>query len=83
MKAGKYNIKELFSNKNIEAVVVPEIQRDYVWGTEQVEGLLKSIFEDYCIFEKTNEKINITIKEDRFLEKTLTEYYKTIKHSHP
>ena len=81
MKAGKYNIKELFSNKNIEAVVVPEIQRDYVWGTEQVEGLLKSIFEDYCIFEKTNEKINITIKEDRFLEKTLTEYYKTIKYN--
>lgn len=81
MKAGKYNIKELFSNKNIEAVVVPEIQRDYVWGAEQVEGLLKSIFEDYCIFEKTNEQINITINEDRSLEKTLTEYYKTIKYN--
>ena len=81
MKAGKYNIKELFSNKNIEAVVVPEIQRDYLWGAEQVEGLLKSIFEDYCIFEKTNEQINITINEDRSLEKTLTEYYKTIKYN--
>lgn len=81
MKAGKYNIKELFSNKNIEAVVVPEIQRDYVWGTEQVEGLLRSIFEDYSIFEKTNEQVNITIKEDKSLEKTLTEYYKTIKYN--
>lgn len=81
MKAGKYNIKELFSNKNIEAVVVPEIQRDYVWGTDQVQGLLKSIFDDYSIFEKTNEQVNITIEEDRSLEKTLTEYYKTIKYN--
>lgn len=81
MKAGKYNIKELFSNKNIEAVIIPEIQRDYVWGTEQVQGLLQSIFDDYSTFKKSNSQIEITVKNDASLEKTLSDYYKTIKYN--
>ena len=31
MKSGKYTLRELFLNKNIEQIIVPEIQRDYVW----------------------------------------------------
>lgn len=81
MKAGKYNIKDLFSNKNIEAVIIPEIQRDYVWETEQVEGLLQSIFDDFSNFELTKDQINIAIKDDKSLEKTLRDYYKTIKYN--
>lgn len=81
MKAGKYTIKELFSNKNIESVIIPEIQRDYVWGTEQVEGLLQSIFDDFLNFEETKDQINIIINEDKSLEKTLSDYYKTIKYN--
>ncbi|WP_262152217.1 DUF262 domain-containing protein [Chryseobacterium foetidum] len=81
MKAGKYNIKELFSNKNIESVIIPEIQRDYVWGTDQVNGLLQSIFDDFLNFLETKAQINITINDDKSLEKTLSEYYKTIKYN--
>lgn len=81
MKAGKYNIKELFSNKNIESVIIPEIQRDYVWGAEQVEGLLQSIFDGFSNFELTKDKINITIEDDKSLEKTLSDYYKTMKYN--
>ena len=40
MKPGKYTIKELFVNRELEQIVIPEIQRDYVWKKEQVEGLM-------------------------------------------
>ena len=52
MKAGKYSIKELFINRYVEQVVIPEIQRDYVWGKREVEGLLNSVLEDYEKFKK-------------------------------
>ena len=47
MKAGKYSIKELFTNRHINQIIIPEIQRDYVWSSEQVIGLLGSITEAY------------------------------------
>lgn len=52
MKAGKYSIKELFNNRYVEQIVIPEIQRDYVWGKTQVEGLLSSIYENFEAFKK-------------------------------
>lgn len=79
MKAGKYSIKELFSNKNIESIIVPEIQRDYVWGKNQVEGLLNSIYDDFKNFEESNNQITVNLIEDRSFEKTILEYYKSIK----
>lgn len=79
MKAGKYSIKELFSNKNIESIIVPEIQRDYVWGEEQVEGLLFSIYDDFKSFEGSNNLITVNFIEDKSFEKTILEYYKSIK----
>ena len=81
MKAGKYNIKELFTNKNIEAIIVPEIQRDYVWTQTQVEGLLKSIIDDYSIFENNKNELIVTIDSDKSFEKTLLDYYNSIKYS--
>ena len=51
MKAGKYTLKEFFFNRNIQQVVIPEIQRDYVWGKDQVTGLLDSILDDYEKFK--------------------------------
>ncbi|MFT6906651.1 MAG: hypothetical protein ACJAS1_003319 [Oleiphilaceae bacterium] len=47
MKAGKYTYKELFVNRYVSQLVVPEIQRDYVWQQEQLFGLLDSIFDDF------------------------------------
>jgi len=50
MKAGKYSIRELFVNNYIDQIIIPEIQRDYVWGHEQVIGLLETILEDYLAY---------------------------------
>lgn len=47
MKAGKYNVQDLFVNRYVGQIIIPEIQRDYVWQPDQVEGLLGSIFSDY------------------------------------
>jgi len=47
MKAGKYCFKELFVNRYVQRIIVPEIQRDYVWGKTQVNGLLNSLLNDY------------------------------------
>jgi hypothetical protein len=58
MKAGKYSIKELFNNRDIEHIVIPEIQRDYVWSEKQVEGLLNSIAEDFNNFSSATVPID-------------------------
>ena len=46
MRTGRYNIKTLLTETEIEQIVVPELQRDYVWEEQNVEGLLTSIYEN-------------------------------------
>ena len=43
MKAGKYTLHELFANSAVEQLIVPEIQRDYVWKSPQVLPFLASL----------------------------------------
>jgi uncharacterized protein with ParB-like and HNH nuclease domain len=46
MNAGKYKLGEFLKNHNLEQIIVPEIQRDYVWKAENVNKLLTSILEN-------------------------------------
>ena len=39
--------KDFFVNRYLEQIIIPEIQRDYVWGEEQAAGLLNSINDDF------------------------------------
>ena len=75
MKAGKYSIKELFCNRDIEQIVIPEIQRDYVWGEKEVEGLLNSIMEDFNNFKCIGETI-VQPNIDFEIKKAFEEFYK-------
>lgn len=47
MKSGRYTIHDLFCEGDIGYFCIPEIQRDYVWGEDQVlpfvQGIVKSI----------------------------------------
>lgn len=36
MKTGRYNIKQLLTNPEVEQIIIPEIQRDYVWKKQNV-----------------------------------------------
>ena len=43
MKTGRYSLAQLIGSDNIDQVVIPEMQRDYVWKAENVNALLRSI----------------------------------------
>ena len=58
MKAGKYTIKDFFVNRYLKQVIVPEIQRDYVWQEEQLVGFLNSLLADFFKFAKY-ESVNL------------------------
>lgn len=74
MKAGKYSVKELFVNRYVQQIIIPEIQRDYVWGKEQVIGLLNSIKKDFESFKTVQvPKIETT---DNDLEIAFETFYK-------
>ena len=47
MKTGRYSFSQLLNSPEIEQIIVPEIQRDYVWTVKNIEGLLNSIFSKY------------------------------------
>lgn len=47
MNHGIYSLKKLLTDHSLEQIVIPEIQRDYVWTVENVKGLLISIEKDY------------------------------------
>lgn len=74
MKVGKYSVKDLFVNRYVQQIVVPEIQRDYVWKSEQVLGLLNSIKMDYDKYKTVS--IPKVETSDRELQKAFEEFYK-------
>lgn len=84
MKAGKYTIKELFVNRYLDQLVIPEIQRDYVWGPEQVIGLLNSVFADFTEFlvgKPPALKIDESDIQDLLLKNDWEDFYKKRKYS--
>jgi len=78
MKAGKYTIKELFLNNNIEQIIIPEIQRDYVWEKEQILSLLESIYHDYSDFKKSSPTI---ASDDQTINDMFKQFYRKQKYS--
>lgn len=79
MKTGKYNIRDLFNNRYIEQIIIPEIQRDYVWGEEQVNGLLTSILKDFKKFNSSELALPETMEEE--LKADFLDYYRGKVHA--
>lgn len=46
MNTGKYTLKEFLTNHNLDQIIIPEIQRDYVWQNENVVNFLQSILDN-------------------------------------
>lgn len=78
MKAGKYKIKELLVNREVEQIVIPEIQRDYVWGEEQVIGLLNSLYSDFLNY---NDAVVEVSADNSEIENLFKQFYKQQKYS--
>ena len=47
MNTGRYTLSELLFSSEIERIIIPELQRDYVWGTHNVRGLMMSVLENF------------------------------------
>ncbi len=58
MKTGRYSLAQLLDNDSIDQIIIPEMQRDYVWTTLNVERLLLSIGHNFDA--KRAEKLDIT-----------------------
>jgi uncharacterized protein with ParB-like and HNH nuclease domain len=46
MNRGKYNLKEFLAHRDLDQIIIPEIQRDYVWQKDNVKKFLESILEN-------------------------------------
>lgn len=72
MKTGRYNLRDLLTHNEIEQIIVPEIQRDYVWKEDNVIKLLNSIKNNYE--KKGRETIAITLAEKPIAEEGILKY---------
>lgn len=74
MKTGRYSVGNLLTSTDIEQIIIPEIQRDYVWKKKNVEGLLKSIL------DKFNKRINLELEiknsEGAYIEDSISKHLK-------
>lgn len=82
MKTGRYSLKELLTHNEIEQIIIPEIQRDYVWEKSNVAKLIDDIIKNYE--KKKNQqleiKINGIIENNISVNQFLTKEYERLKY---
>jgi uncharacterized protein with ParB-like and HNH nuclease domain len=82
MKTGRYSLRELLTHNEIEQIIIPEIQRDYVWEISNVAKLIDDINKNYE--KKKNHqleiKINGIIEENDSVNQFLTKEYERLKY---
>ncbi len=84
MNTGRYNVKSLFTSSEVEQIIIPEIQRDYVWKESNVEGLMRSIMDHFSA--KTDLQLDIVEKQsdlpvNKDVISILSEEYTRLVHS--
>lgn len=67
MRTGLYTLAELFGNRHIAHLVIPEIQRDYVWRSPQVKHLLASLLANFQAWRQaiTTPALEVVMVENR------------------
>jgi hypothetical protein len=81
MKPGSYTLHELFASRDLEQLVVPEIQRDYVWGPKQLTLLLKDL-RQAAIHWTQAQQLPAIAGLDAELFQAFQQYYDRQVHSH-
>ena len=83
MKTGRYSIAQLLTSPEVEQIIIPELQRDYVWGERNVKGLLTSILDNFNQKEERSLQINDSqgneIESD--IRNFLNEEYMRLRHN--
>ncbi len=57
MRTGRYSLSQLMNSNDVERIIVPEIQRDYVWQIQNVNCLLASV--KFNFDRKSNTNLSI------------------------
>ncbi|MBQ6082945.1 MAG: DUF262 domain-containing protein [Bacteroidales bacterium] len=77
MKTGKYTLREFFSDRDLNTIIIPEIQRDYVWGKEQINKFLESIVDDFNKYKNPDKLKKIQCDPgDEDVKNEFEKYYK-------
>ena len=81
MKTGRYSLKELLTHNEIEQIIIPEIQRDYVWEITNVSKLIDDINRSYKkkISQQFEIKINGVIEINITVNQFLIKEYERLK----
>jgi hypothetical protein len=81
MKPGSYTLHELFASRDLEQLVVPEIQRDYVWGQKQLALLLEDLRQAATNWAQAP-KVPVVTGLDEEMNQAFQQYYNRQVHSH-
>lgn len=72
MKTGRYSLKQLLTHNEIEQIIIPEIQRDYVWEVSNVKKLIGDIQKNFE--KKSSYQIEIKVNGKDGIPESISQY---------
>lgn len=72
MKTGRYSLKQLLTHNEIEQIIIPEIQRDYVWEVSNVKKLIGDIQKSYE--KKSSHQLDIKINGKESIPESISQF---------
>ncbi len=72
MKTGRYSLKQLLTHNEIEQIIIPEIQRDYVWEVSNVKKLIGDIQKSFE--KKSSHQLNIKVNGKESVPESISQF---------
>lgn len=72
MKTGRYSLKQLLTHNEIEQIIIPEIQRDYVWEVSNVKKLIGDIQKSFE--KKSSHQIEIKVNGKNGIPESISQF---------
>jgi uncharacterized protein with ParB-like and HNH nuclease domain len=72
MKTGRYSLKQLLTHNEIEQIIIPEIQRDYVWEVSNVKKLIGDIKKS--LDKKSSHQIEIKVNGKDGIPESISQF---------
>lgn len=72
MKTGRYSLKQLLTHNEIEQIIIPEIQRDYVWEVSNVKKLICDIIKSFE--KKSNHQLDIKVNGKESIPESVSQF---------
>lgn len=76
MKTGRYSLKELLTHNEIDQLVIPELQRDYVWEEEQVNRVWESLMKRWN--KKTKADLSVSVNGNQLVNNTILQHLQQV-----